>query len=350
MNESRQHPFVNFIDLAAERLGGMAILASDEFFAEKENLLKPGRGISLPDRYTDRGKWMDGWESRRKRTPGNDWCIIKLGQPGIIRCADIDTHHFLGKHPPYASLDAACIDDGERDRLLPDDIPWQSLLPKSALNPDSQNIFPVTSTARWTHVRLNIFPDGGVARLRIFGEVAPDWSRYNAADLIDFAAIPNGGLPIRTSDMFFGNVQNMLLPGRATTIGDGWETQRRRGPGFDWTVIRLGRSTDIRKIELSTHHFKGNFPDACSVDACTAPYDAKAELLLSPATRWREIVPKSKLLPDARHFFENELTDAANCSHIRLNIYPDGGVSRLRVWGTLHIPPDSVTITDTRDT
>jgi allantoicase len=347
MNESQQNPFSTFIDLAAERMGGMALQASDEFFAEKENLLKPGRGVYIAERYTDRGKWMDGWETRRKRTAGNDWCVIKLGLPGIIRSVDIDTHHFRGNSPSFASIDAVSFEDDGENSLPHDDARWRTLLPKSALNPDSQNVFPIASGERWTHVRLNIFPDGGVARLRVPGEVLPDWSLYNPADLIDFAAVHNGGLPVHTTDMFFGQVQNMLMPGRGTSIADGWQTQRRRGPGFDWTIIRLGRPADIRKIELSTHHFKGNHPDACSIDACTAPFDARPETLLSQATRWREIVPKNRLLPDARHFYENELTDAAHCSHVRLNIFPDGGVSRFRVWGTLHVPAIIAAISQT---
>jgi allantoicase len=216
------------IDLAAERVGGKALLASDEFFAEKENLLKSGRGIFIPDKYTDRGKWMDGWESRRKRAPGHDWCIIKLGLPGIVKAVDIDTNHFLGNHPPFASMDGANPAGG----IPVDDLPnsatlWTEFLPKAALNPGSQNIFEIASTQRWTHIRLNIYPDGGVARLRIYGNVIPDWSNYKANDLVDLAAVENGGVVIGTSDMFFGSGQNMIMPGSAATMGDGWETKPR---------------------------------------------------------------------------------------------------------------------------
>lgn len=168
------------IDLAAERVGGRAMLASDEFFAEKENLLKPGRGTSIPDKYTDRGKWMDGWESRRKRTPGNDWCIVKLGFPGMIKAVDVDTNHFLGNHPPLASMDATA-DEVSLPLLVNDASHWTQVLPKSPLIAGSQNVFMINNDKRWTHVRLNIYPDGGVARLRVYGTVVPDWNKHRRA-------------------------------------------------------------------------------------------------------------------------------------------------------------------------
>src|SRR4051794_6521912 len=168
-------PPVGLVDLAAARVGGIALVANDEFFAEKENLLKPGRGIFIPDKYTERGKWMDGWESRRRRTPGHDWCVIKLGLRGIIRQVDIDTNHFLGNHPPFASLDAVCLTNGSPDDV--EQLAWREILAKSPLNPGSQNLFAIASDETWTHVRLNIIPDGGVARLRVYGVVVPDWSK-----------------------------------------------------------------------------------------------------------------------------------------------------------------------------
>jgi allantoicase len=322
------------VDLAAEHVGGHALLASDDFFAEKENLLKPGRGIFIPDKYTDRGKWMDGWESRRKRTPGHDWCIIRLGLPGIIKGVDIDTNHFIGNHPPFASMDGANA-GGEIsvDDLAKDDSFWTEILQKSALDPGSQNIFEIASAQRWTHIRLNIYPDGGVARLRVYGTVFPDWSKYRAGDLVDLTAVENGGVVIGTSDMFFGSGQNLIMPGPAATMGDGWETKRRRGPGHDWAVIKLGKPGTIRKIEVDTTHFKGNHPDECSIERCSIPIGSSRESLTSPLAHWDVLLPKMKLQPDTRHFFEHELKGVGECTHVRLNIYPDGGVSRLRVWG-----------------
>jgi allantoicase len=325
-------PPPGLIDLAAPRVGGLALLANDEFFAEKENLLKPGRGVFIADKYTDRGKWMDGWETRRRRTPGHDWCVIQLGLRGIIKQVDIDTNHFLGNHPPFASLDAVCLTNG-----FPSDageLPWAPLLEKSALKPGSQNLFATTSDQTWTHVRLNIIPDGGVARLRVYGVVVPDWSKLKPGALVDLAAVENAGVPLACSDMFFSSMNNLIMPGRSENMGDGWETKRRRGPGYDWIIVKLGLQGTIRKIEVDTNHFKGNYPDMCSIEGCTAP-GASTDELAAPATRWSEILPKTKLQAHTRHFFEKELSPIDNCTHLRLNIYPDGGVSRLRAWGTV---------------
>jgi allantoicase len=316
------------VDLASARVGGAAVLANDEFFAEKENLLKPGRGIFVPDKYTERGKWMDGWETRRRRTPGNDWCVVQLGLRGLIKQVDIDTNHFLGNHPPFASLDALCMPAGFPNKTAAvEALSWSPILIKSPLNPGSQNLFAITHDQTCTHVRLNIFPDGGVARLRVYGVVVPDWSRVKPGELVDLAAVENGGVPLACSDMFFSSMNNLIMPGRAKNMGDGWETKRRRGPGHDWIILQLGKPGTARRVEIDTNHFKGNFPDMCSIEGCAAPGAATDEL-----TGWREILPKTKLRADTRHFFERELSSIDNCTHVRLNIYPDGGVSRLRVW------------------
>ncbi len=322
------------IDLASERVGGVAVIANDEFFAEKENLLKPGRGIFIPDKYTERGKWMDGWETRRRRTPGNDWCVIQLGLRGVIRQIDIDTNHFLGNHPSFASLDAIDLGNGFPGSIAGvEKLSWVPVLEKSPLNPGSQNLFGITTDKTWAHVRLNIFPDGGVARLRVYGIVVPDWSKVKDGELVDLAAIENGGVALACSDMFFSSMNNLIMPGRAENMGDGWETKRRRGPGHDWIVVKLGRTGSIKKIEVDTNHFKGNYPDMCSIEGCAAESDVSTDELTKPNTRWSEILPKTKLSADTRHFFEKELCAIGKCSHIRLNIYPDGGVSRLRMWG-----------------
>ncbi len=324
------------VDLAAERLGGRAILANDEFFAEKENLLRPGRGIFIPDKYTDRGKWMDGWETRRRRTPGHDWCVVQLGLRGIIKQVDIDTNHFLGNHPPFASLDAVCLtNDFPSDVDAVEKLSWTEILAQSPLKPGSQNLFAVTSDGTWSHVRFNIFPDGGVARLRVYGMVVPDWTKLKPGELIDLAAIENGGMPLACSDMFFSSMNNLIMPGRSENMGDGWETKRRRGPGHDWIILKLGLAGAIRKIEVDTNHFKGNHPDMCSIEGCAAP-GASVDKLND--ARWSELLPKTKLQAHTQHLFERELSSIGNCTHLRLNIYPDGGVSRLRVWGTAAVP------------
>jgi len=316
------------IDLASERVGGKALAASDEFFAPKENLLKAGRAVFVPDKYTDQGKWMDGWETRRKRVPGHDWCVIRLGLPGVIRGVEIDTDHFLGNHPPFASLNAS---SSEAD--APQDGDWSEILPKSPLQPGSQNRFSIASDRRWTHVRLNIYPDGGVARFRVYGDVVPNWSAISAGAVIDLAGVQNGGRVLFCNDMFFGPKENLILPGRAAGMFDGWETKRRRTPGNDWVVLKLGAAGILEKVIVDTLHFKGNYPDSCSLEACVSDTDAEADLN-GPRCQWHEVLPKTKLKGDSENIFEREVKKTTGpVTHVRLSIYPDGGVSRLRLFG-----------------
>ncbi|MBK6919263.1 MAG: allantoicase [Deltaproteobacteria bacterium] len=337
--------FTGLVNLADEFLGAQALLANDEFFAPKENLLKSGRGVFLPDEYTDRGKLMDGWESRRRRGPGHDWCIIKLGTPGRVRVLDIDTNHFLGNSPPYASVDAiAAAPDADPD-VLAREGKWYELLPQSPIRPGSQNIFPISHgeswPRSWTHLRLNIYPDGGVARFRAHGDIEPNW---NMSDVdtevaprlqpgeVDLAAVRHGGLALACSDMFFGPMNNLLLPGRSQNMGGGWETRRRRGPGFDWIIVRLGAPGEIGLLEVDTNFFKGNFPDCCSLEGIDAPRAPLTELVDASAA-WRGVLPETKLQPHTRHFFRDEIVQRGPFTHVRLSIYPDGGISRLRVFG-----------------
>ena len=322
--------FTELIDLASERLGGAALIANDEFFAPKENLLKPGVPIFIEGKYTDLGKWMDGWETRRKRTPGYDWCVIRLGLPGIIRGVIVDTSFFRGNYPEQCSLDACTVDGVPTvEQLTGETTKWTEILPHVQLKGDSQNLFQIKNDHRFTHVRLNIYPDGGVARFRVFGEVVPNWSILKVKE-IDLIAIENGGLVLSCSDMFFGHRHNLIMPGRAVNMSDGWETKRRRGPGHDWVIIKLGTAGHIERIEVDTSYFKGNFPESCSLEACHA-IDASAEGLSSAA--WKTVLPRTRLQGHTRHYFSDELLEAGQVSHIRFNIFPDGGVSRLRVYG-----------------
>ncbi len=328
--------FTELVDLASERLGGVAVAANDEFFAPKENLLKVAKPVFIEAKYTDVGKWMDGWETRRRRTPGFDWCIIRLGLPGILRGIVVDTSHFKGNYPPYCSLDA-CAVDGHPDveTLTSADARWNEILPKSSVQGHAENRFGTASPQRFTHLRFNIYPDGGVARLRVYGEVARDFTQLmGTSSVIDLAAVEHGGLVIACSDMFFGSRHNLVMPGPALSMSDGWETRRRRGPGHDWAVIKLGTSGIIRRLEVDTSHFKGNFPESCSLEACAAPAKATQESVLS-SLPWVEVLPRTKLQAHTRHFFEKELNPVGAATHVRFNIYPDGGVSRLRVFGTV---------------
>jgi allantoicase len=327
--------FTELVDLAAERLGGAVLFANDDFFAPKENLLKPSNPVFIEGKYTDRGKWMDGWESRRRRTPGFDWCVIRLGLPGLIRGIVVDTSHFKGNYPEECSLDACATDAlATTEQVTANSVQWTEILSPSHLNGDSLNPFAITNENRWTHLRFKIYPDGGVARLRVYGEVVPDWNRLKQlGGDIDLAAVENGGLVVSCSDMFFGHRHNLIMPGRAANMSDGWETKRRRGPGHDWTIVKLGASGHIKRLEVDTSWFKGNFPESCSVEACSS-VDAPIETLQDPTLTWKPVLARTKLQADARHFFD-PVMDAGAVSHVRFNIFPDGGVSRLRIYGTI---------------
>ncbi|MGH9817123.1 MAG: allantoicase [Candidatus Acidiferrales bacterium] len=326
--------FTELIDLAAERLGGAVLHANDDFFAPKENLLKAAKPIYIEDKYTDRGKWMDGWETRRRRSPGHDWCVIRLGLPGILRGFLVDTAFFRGNYPESCSMEAcAAARDFSADQLAAPATQWSEVLKSSPLKGDSQNLFPLDHPHRVTHLRFHIYPDGGVARLRAFGEVVPDWEALRSTGEIDLVAVENAGLVIASSDMFFGSRNNLILPGRGINMGDGWETKRRRGPGHDWCILRLGAPGHIRRIEVDTAHYKGNFPGSCQLEAGNASGHHEDDL--AGSLGWSELLPRTRLEADHVHRFESELRNAGVVTHVRLNIFPDGGVSRLRLFGTL---------------
>ena len=325
------------IDLAAARVGGLALVASDEFFAPRHNLLAAGPAGFIEGKYTDRGKWMDGWETRRRRGPegGYDWCIIRLGIPGAIRVVTVDTTHFRGNHPAACSLDAAQLSGapgGSARALRALDRAFVELLPRSPLTGHAENEFAVASDAPYTHVRLKIYPDGGVARLRIWGEARPDWRRIAASRrAVDLVAVEHGGVPLATSDQFFSEPLNLIMPGRPRDMSDGWETRRRRGPGHDWVVLRLGRRGVIERVDLDTTHFKGNFPESASLEGCDvatggAPPDDAG---------WRELVPRTTLRANRQHRLAVQRGVRGPVTHVRLNIFPDGGVARVRAWGRI---------------
>lgn len=341
MKENNTTPpaFTEHLNLASDKLGARSIVCTDDFFAGMENLVKPGRGVFIADKYTDRGKWMDGWESRRKRTPGHDWCIVQLGAPGVISGFDIDTNHFLGNHPPFASIEACNIQgnpaaaDLENNRAA-----WKEILPKSPLAPGSQNFYGCDSNELFTHVKLHIYPDGGVARLKVYGEVKKDWSTVSESEEIDLSSALNGAKSVLCNDMFFSHMDNLIMPGRGVNMGDGWETKRNRTPNNrDWVIVRLAHPGIIRKIMVDTCHFKGNYPDTCSIEGCAIePWQEKE--IGSETIQWKELLPKQKLQADHEHSYESEIIPQQKTTHVRLNIFPDGGISRMRLWG--HIVKD----------
>jgi allantoicase len=323
--------FTDLPDLAGERFGGAVVAANDEFFAPKDGLVKPGAPEWREGVYTERGKWMDGWETRRRRTPGHDWAVVRLGLPGVVRGVVIDTSFFTGNYPERASLDAVALDGTPGAALLASDaVPWTPLLPEVPLAGNTRNPFAVSDPRRVTHLRLNIFPDGGVARLRVHGDVVPDERIFARGD-VDLAAMAHGGFVVSCSDMHYGHRQNLILPGRSTHMGDGWETKRRRGPGHDWSIVRLARRGAVSRVELDTDHYKGNAPGSCMVEACDATDAFDPE-----RASWRTLVPATPLEPHARHAFD--AADVFPATHVRLNIYPDGGVARLRLFGRVAQP------------
>ncbi len=323
-----------YIDLASEKIGGQVIYCTDDFFAEKENLIKEGRGIFIPDKYTDHGKWMDGWESRRKRTEGHDWAIIKLGAEGKIKGFDIDTNHFLGNHPPFASVEAINLGNANLYWSKADELDWDEVLLKSPLEPGSQHFFEINSDKIYTHVRLHIYPDGGVARFRVYGEVFKDWNRVNSEELIDLALVNNCGKALHCNDMFFSEMGNLISPTKGKNMGDGWETKRNRTPNnVDYVILRLGHPGLVQKIIVDTKHFKGNYPDFCAIDACSCDND---DTVLNDSHEWTSLLLQQKLEADKEHHFESEiLNNELPITHVKLKIYPDGGISRLRILGTI---------------
>ena len=347
---TRREPEDGGFDLASLRLGASVIACSDDFFAEKENLLLPHDAEWREDAYTDKGKWMDGWESRRKRHPDgtadtklhpdfHDWAIVRLGVPGVVRALVVDTSFFRGNFPEACEVWGTALPiDASLEALTSPDVEWTPILAHSPLEGNTKNRFAVVCPYAFTHVKLVIFPDGGVARLRVLGEVVPDWHRRgHAKGELDLAAAEHGGDVLLASDMFFGERRNLVMPGRAANMGDGWETRRRRGPGHDWAIVKLASPAAVTRVEIDTNHFKGNFPDTASLEACSLPPTSEEGGAPLEGADWRPLLDRRKLMAHTRHFFEPELHDVGVVSHVRLSVYPDGGVSRLRVYGELDL-------------
>lgn len=315
--------FAGTVDLASATLGGEALLSSDRFFAGHDRLVDPTRAVFDPEAYTDRGKLMDGWEPRRRRTPGHDWCLVRLGVPGRIVGVDVDTDHFLGNHPPFASVFGTHA-PGATAEFLRDEAEWIEIVPQFALQRGARNLAASRSGDVFTHVRLDIHPAGGVARLRVYGDPIPPESQ----EVVDLAALANGGRAVAASDMFFSPLENLLMPGLPAHMGGGWETRRSRPPGEDWAIVGLlpGR---IERVEVDTKHFKGNYPDSCELDGLYWPGAAPHDLTRTDA--WLPL-GRTKLTADSVHLLE--VASAGPWTHLRLRIQPDGGVARLRVFGT----------------
>lgn len=321
------------LNLASAALGAVALSATDEFFGSRDRLLQDAAPVFIPGKYDDNGKWMDGWESRRKRGPGHDACVIRLATRGILVAFDIDTTHFTGNYPHAASID--CVD---LDRDPDGTTAWRVTVPPTALAGNGSNHVELDTPVMATHLRLNIFPDGGVARLRALGTPIGT-PELLAGGLIDLAAALIGTRVIACNDAHFGRPEHLLLPGIGARMEDGWETRRRREPGNDWVILALGRPGVVSKIGIDTSCFKGNFPESGSIQAAFLP-DLPDQPVIPASLFWPELMPRTGLTANSAHWFSDPVLSIGPVTHVRFNIYPDGGVNRLRLLGRLTEPAE----------
>ena len=317
------------VNLASPKMGTKILAFSDDFFGEVTRMLNDKDPIFIEDKYDNHGKWMDGWESKRRRDGGNDWAIIKLGSAGIISKIEIDTSYFTGNFPPFFSLEGI-YSETEPDK----DSNWKTLIDKTSLIGDCKNNFELNLKETLNFIRLQIFPDGGVARIRLFGEVKYNWKQFNSGEIIELSSLKLGGSILAYNNAHYGDVSALLSDGRGKTMGDGWETRRRREPGNDWIIIKLAQKGNIEKIEIDTAHFKGNYPDRASIQATSIDKNITTKDLIQNSENWNIILNETKLSADNIHKYKINSNSKNEATHIRLNIYPDGGVSRLRIFGT----------------
>jgi allantoicase len=318
------------------RLRGSVVAASDEFFAAKENLIKADPPTFVPNTFGARGQVYDGWETRRRRGPGgtlpertaSDWVIVRLGVPGVVRSIVVDTAFFTGTYPQACSAEACSVSGyPSAEELTAEATAWREIVPRGLLTGDARHEFKVASARRFTHVRLNIFPDGGVARLHVHGEVVPDPAMLEGLTF-DLAALENGADIADRSDRYYSAPRNVISPGLSRVMGEGWETRRRRKAGHEWLVVRLAGQGMIDLAEIDTSWYRGNQPDTASLQTL----DATTGAALTDKAAWRDLLPPVRLLPDTPHRFR---VHGAPATHVRLNIFPDGGVARLRLYGSL---------------
>jgi allantoicase len=314
------------IDLAQPRLGTKVIYKTDDFFASANRIINPTEPVFKVGVFDKHGKWMDGWESRRKRTAGHDYIIIKLGKPGTIKKVDVDTSHFNGNQPAMISIEGANSNSNKINQLK-----WQPLLSEKKTKANSHHYFTVNSNKVFTHIKFNIFPDGGVARLRLYGSIAKSNKLKNKK--INLASLLDGSSVIACNNEHFGKAENILAPGKAKNMGDGWETRRRRGKGFDWLILNSLDGKEIDKIEISTHHFKGNFPSHCSLQAAYLPNSKNSKQIVKSSNTWKYLLKDAKLSANKVHVFKNNLMKKDKINFIKINIFPDGGISRFRIYG-----------------
>ena len=314
------------IDLAQPRLGTKVLFKTDDFFASANRIISPTEPVFKEGVFDKHGKWMDGWESRRKRTKGHDYIILKLGKPGNIKKIDVDTSHFNGNQPSMVSIEGANSNSDKTNQLK-----WQPLLLRKKTKANSHHYFTVNSKKVFTHIKFNIFPDGGVARLKLYGSISKSNKLKNKK--INLASLLDGASVIACNNEHFGKAENILAPGKSKNMGDGWETRRRRGKGNDWLILNSLNGKDINKIEISTHHFKGNFPSHCSLQATYLPTSRNSKQIINSSLKWKYLLKNEKLSANKIHIFKNNLMKKDKINFIKINIFPDGGISRFRIYG-----------------
>ncbi|MCB2174048.1 allantoicase [bacterium] len=332
MNDSNGLPewLQNKVDLASPRLGGEVVYATNEFFAAKERIIQQTEPVFVPGKFDEHGKWMDGWETQRRRNGCHDWCLVKLGVKGIIAGVDIDTSHFTGNYPPAAAVEAV-LSETEPD----DTAEWSEIVPAVSLSGNSHHFVAVSRQEAFDYLRLHMFPDGGIARFRVYGQPVCEWDKKDKNAIYELSAMKNGGRIVAYNDAHFADPWQILTEGRGKDMGDGWETRRRRTPGNDWIIIALGAVGNVEKIEIDTAHFKGNYPDCCSIMAARVE-SATDQSLVTQSMFWETLMSAQKMQADTIHHFGSDaLNNLGAVSHVRLNIHPDGGISRIRIFGTI---------------
>lgn len=321
--------FTKYLNLADARLGTLALSVTDDWFADVNRLFQHTAPVFRPEVFDGNGKWMDGWEARRKRHEGYDHTIIRLGVAGTIKGVDIDTSFFTGNYPPSASLEACFLESGDPDAATL----WTEILPAVELQGDKHHLHTIDSNLPYSHLRFNIYPDGGVARLRVHGVPYKNWAGSEAGEIVDLCAALNGGRAIACSDEHYGQMGNIINPGRAAVMAEGWETARRRTPGNDWVIVALGVPGEVDSVLVDTLHYKGNYPDRVSIQAAYVKGGTDNQIE-TQSLFWRDLLPEQKMEMDREHHYAAELQKLGPITHVRLNVFPDGGVSRLRLWGT----------------
>tara|TARA_Y100000590_G_scaffold363070_1_gene420555 strand:+ start:305 stop:1297 length:993 start_codon:yes stop_codon:yes gene_type:complete len=316
------------IDLTNPIFGTKIHSCSDEFFAPAKRLLNPEPPIFKENLFDNNGKWMDGWETRRRRSKGNDYVILKLGNPGKITLIDIDTTFFNGNQPEFVQIDGCFSNniDSKNNK-------WKKITKKIKVQPNANNILKSITSKTFNYIRLNIFPDGGVARIRLFGKIDLSLKKFSNNQNIDLASIFNGSHIVACSDEHFGNSNNILLPGKSKNMGNGWETRRRRGKGYDWIIIKLGITGTPNFFEVNTHYFKGNYPNHFSIQCSMENKKQSLNSIVKNSKNWKIIVKKTNLKPNNSLKVKIRQRNINKINYIKLNIYPDGGISRFRVYG-----------------